>query len=200
MRPNNSFKPNPHPRGASLNAFGHIRIQSLPLRIDLIQALDPMRTFVTICLLSAWSFNGQACELPTDPSYFSSSMREERELTLQALAKSDSVVIGTVKDIRYGRETSDPGDRVSDVDVEINQALVGLVTTQQLVTLKARLHHVISSCFGNEAFWDDQVELGGEYIFFVAASQILSASPPARSWRRLGLAGQREIVLSASGR
>lgn len=157
-----------------------------------------MRTFVAICLLSAWSYGSTACELPSDQSYYAGTMQEERDLALQALAKSELVLIGTVKDIRHGRNSADLGDRASEVDVQIEQVLVGTLGTSNVATLHANLHHVIVSCFGNEAFWDDQVEQDGEYIFFVSGGQILSASPPARSWTRLGLTGQREIVLSAS--
>lgn len=160
-----------------------------------------MRKFIATCFVLALSHSVSACELPSDSSYFLGTMQEERELTLQALAKADLVLVGTVGDIRHGRATSDPGDRVSEVSVNVDQVLVG-TPSQKTVTLKANLHYAIVSCFGNDAFWDDQVEKDGEYIFFVSGGQILSASPPARSWRRLGLNGQREIVLSAvhSGR
>jgi hypothetical protein len=161
-----------------------------------------MRTFVAICFLSVWSAGSAACELPSDNSYYVGTMQEERDLTLQALAKSDLVLIGTVRDIRHGRITADPIDRASAVDVQVDQVLVGSLGTSKSATLQANLHHVFVSCIGNEAFWDDQVEQDSEYIFFVSGGQILSASPPARSWTRLGLTGQREIVLSAirSGR
>ena len=160
-----------------------------------------MKKFAAICLFLAWSHAGSACELPSDPAYFLSVLQEERDLTLQALAKSDLVFIGTVSEIRHGPVSPDPGDRVSEVSASVRQILLG-AQEQATVTLKARLHNQIVSCFGNETFWDDQVEQDGEYIFFVSGSQILSASPPARSWRRHGLTGQREIVLSAirSGR
>jgi len=126
-------------------------------------------------------------------------MQEERDLTLQALAKSDSVFVGVVEEIQYGPETLSPRDRVSSVKVAVEQVLTGNTVAGVPVTLEARLHDVTVACFGNEAFWDDQVEQDKEYIFFVSNGRILSASPPARSWKRLGLAGQRELVLSAPG-
>ncbi|GAB2668784.1 hypothetical protein GCM10027193_23570 [Arenimonas aestuarii] len=127
-------------------------------------------------------------------------MQEERTLTSEALAKSEYVFVGTVSAIRVGAAASKPGDRVSDVEVEIVDALVGSLTSGTTVTVKARLHHQIYGCFGNEAFWDDQVEIGESYIFFVHGGRILSASPPAKSWKRLGLSGQRELVISLTRR
>jgi hypothetical protein len=52
---------------------------------------------------------------------------------------------------------------------------------------------VIMGCFGNEAFWDDQVEVGGEYLFFVADGRILSVAADHRG-DGLGLEGRREVV------
>ena len=156
-----------------------------------------MRKFFAILLLSMWIHTGSACELPLDPSYFLDTMQEERNLTLQALAKSDLVFVGTVTGIRHGRATPDPSERLSEVTVSVDQLLKG--TSKAKVTLQANLHSETVSCFGNEAFWEDQVEMDGEYIFFVSGGHILSASSPAKSWRRLGLTGQREIVLSAIG-
>ena len=148
-----------------------------------------------LSLISAWSCLSSACELPPD-SYYLSKMQEERDLTLEALAKSNVVLVGTVTEIRHGQKTQDPGDRISEVVVEVNQVLKGTLEAST-VTIKAKLHAVTVPCFGNEDFWDDQVDLGGEYIIFVAAGQILSASPKAKDWKHLGLSGQREIVLLA---
>jgi hypothetical protein len=75
--------------------------------------------------------------------------------------------------------------------------LVGKTDESKPTQLKAKLHEITVGCFGNETFWDDQVEQDGVYIFFVSGGRIVSASPPARSWGRLGLSGQREVVLAA---
>ena len=123
-------------------------------------------------------------------------MQEERDLTLEVLAKSDLVLVGAVTEIRHGQKTNDPSDRISEVVVEVKQLLHGKMDTSTVI-IKAKLHAIVVSCFGNQAFWDDQVDLGGEYIIFVAAGQILSASAKAKDWKHLGLSGQREIVLSA---
>lgn len=141
-----------------------------------------------------------ACELPSDDAYYVNAMQEERALTSDALSRSDQVFIGTVTSIQAGPKTPDPGERMSAVEVEIVEALVGTAVAGTTLSLSARLHHRISGCFGNEAFWDDQVEAGGSYIFFVSGGRILSASPPARSWKKLGLSGQRELVLALSKR
>jgi hypothetical protein len=148
-----------------------------------------------LSLFSVWSCRSTACEIPPD-SYYSTTMQEERDLTLEALAKSDLVLVGAVTEIRHGQKTKDPSDRISEVVVEVKQLLHGKIDASTVI-IKAKLHAISVSCFGNEAFWDDQVDLGGEYIIFVASGHILSASPPAKDWKHLGLTGQREIVLSA---
>ena len=137
-----------------------------------------------------------ACEMPVDDSYYLEALEEERQLAARALNRSDLVFVGTVRDIKYGPETPSPSDRVSEVEVVIGEVLVGSPITVPVVTLNANLHHQFVVCFGNEAFWDDQVEVGGDYILFVAAGKIVSASPLSKSWKKLGLSGQREVVLS----
>lgn len=149
-------------------------------------------------LLATWASASWACELPTDNSYYLTAMQEERQLTLDALTKSDMVVVGTVLSINYGPEKPDPSDRISDVRVQVNQVLFSTVETPSSIDLKAKLHEVTVVCFGNEDFWDDQVEQNAEYIFFISERKILSASGLTQRWRKLGLAGQREIVLSAN--
>ncbi|GGA78939.1 hypothetical protein GCM10011521_16440 [Arenimonas soli] len=161
-----------------------------------------MKTSITLCcflglLCSRLAF---ACELPPDNAYYVNAMQEERALTRDALGRSDQVFIGKVTSIQAGPETPGPGERMSAVEVEIVEALVGTPVAGTALSLSARLHHQIAGCFGNEAFWDDQVEVGGSYIFFVSGGRILSASPPARSWKKLGLSGQRELVLALSKR
>ena len=158
-----------------------------------------MKVSIATFLFVIASLDASACEFPTDESsYFHEAMREERELTLQALAKSDLVFVGTVSGVRFGAETKDPVDRISTVTVTVHEMLAGKTDGAKPVVLRAKLHQVTVGCFGNETFWDDQVELKREYIFFVSDGQILSASPPSPSWRHLGLSGQREIVLAVA--
>jgi hypothetical protein len=148
--------------------------------------------FLTLSPLRAIS-----CELPERESFYLEAMQEERDLTLQALAKSDQVLIGTVVKISELEHLHEPGKIVSAITVKIAQELLGPAEERTSVELQGNLHDVVVSCFGNESFWDDQVEVGKEYILFASKRKILSASPRAESWRRLGLAGQREVVLAA---
>ena len=157
-----------------------------------------MRKFNIVFLSTLLVFGGSslACEQPADERYYVETMQEERELTMQAIARSDLILVGTVEEVRHGPEEADPSARISEVLVRVDQVLVG--EAPDSITLQAALHQVLVQCFANEAFWDDQVELNGEYIIFVRNGRILSASAPAGSWRKLGLSGQREVVLSVT--
>ena len=154
-----------------------------------------LATFVLATL--SLTTSARACELPDD-SYYAKSMAEERELVLQALARSDLVVVGRIDSVSPP-DAANPIAQ-SEVRVWVHQILFQKKMIPHSLTLKAALNEVTVGCFGNEAFWDDQVEKDGVYILFVSNGRIISASAPSTGWTRLGLAGQREIVLSSVGR
>lgn len=138
-----------------------------------------------------------ACELPADPaSFYAEARAEERQLTRRALARADHVFVGKVVSIEYGPAPASPSDRESAVVVSISETLKGAAADVPS-PLRAHLHDVVAGCFGNEAFEDDQVDVGQDYLFFVELAEIVVATPATADARRLGLQGQREVVLQA---
>lgn len=87
-------------------------------------------------LLATWTSASWACELPTDNSYYLTAMQEERQLTLDALAKSDMVIIGSVMSINYGPKKPDPSDRISNVKVQVNQVLLSAADAPSSIDLR----------------------------------------------------------------
>ena len=158
-----------------------------------------MKGILATCILATLPLMtpARACE-PPDDSYYPESMAEERELVLQALSKSDLVVVGRIDSVNAPKAANPTAQ--SEVRVWVHQILFQKKMIPRSLTLTAALSEVAAGCFGNEAFWDDQVEKHGVYILFVSNGRIISATAPSTGWARLGLTGQREVVLSSVGR